>query len=216
MAVGTAEAEMGVVVTVVVVMAHMTAFNATTSWRALIPTQRLESASAPKARIPVRTVQNVNAGGTILDCLRAQINAWTARILVRDPLITNALTAAPSWRALFFGTILLLRGASALRTRFSVRMGPNAKSALQTRFPVRTVKDAKWNRTTHRMEMIGVPFPVGTVWTIFLMIGAMETMEKGIIVVPLSTLITIHVLRMGSSPFSTDVKSARPSKSPLP
>merc|ERR1719421_2162433 len=134
MAVGTAEAEMGVVVTVVVVMAHMTAFNATTSWRALIPTQRLESASALKARIPVGTVQNVNAGGTILDCLRAQINAWTARILVRDPLITNALTATPSWRALFFRTILL-RSASALRTRFSVRMRPNAKSALQTRFP---------------------------------------------------------------------------------
>ena len=104
----------------------------------------------------------MNAGGTILDCLRAQINAWTARILVRDPLITNALTATPSWRALFFGTILL-RSASALRTRFSVRMGPNAKSALQTRFPVRTVKDAKRNRTAHRMEMIGVPFPVGTV-----------------------------------------------------
>merc|ERR1712196_676845 len=77
-------------------MAPMTAFNAPKSWRALIPTQRLESASALKARIPVWTVKNVNAGGTILDCLRAQINAWTARMLVRDPLITNALTATPS------------------------------------------------------------------------------------------------------------------------
>merc|ERR1719387_3024913 len=39
-------------------MAQMTAFNATKSWRALIPTQRLESASALKARIPMRTVQD--------------------------------------------------------------------------------------------------------------------------------------------------------------
>merc|ERR1712070_15603 len=158
------------------------ALTAAPPWRALLPTQTLQSASALITRFPVLTVPNVNAP-TVRDWLMAQM---------------TALTATPPWRALLPTQTL------------------ESASALQTRFPMRTVQNAKRNRTAHRMEIIGVPFPVGTVWTIFLMIGAMETMEKGQIVVTLVTLITINVLRMGSSPLSTDVKSARPSNSPLP
>merc|ERR1719313_2330462 len=58
------------------------AFNATTSWRALLPTQTLQSASALQTRCPVLTVPNAKIAQAFryLMCAR----------LVRDWLTTNA------------------------------------------------------------------------------------------------------------------------------
>ena len=90
------------------------------SWRALLPTQRLESASVLKARFLVLTVPSAKMAAQTfhyLMCARLArngltANARTARIWVRDPLITSALTVAPSWRALL--PMQTLESASAL------------------------------------------------------------------------------------------------------
>merc|ERR1719387_1913662 len=84
------------------------AFNATTSWRALLPTQTLQSASALITRFLVLTVPNVNAP-TVRDWLMAQM---------------TALIAAPSWRALL--PTQTLQSASAPKARFPVLTVPSA------------------------------------------------------------------------------------------
>ena len=63
-------------------MAQMTALTAAPSWRALLSTQRLESASVLKARIPVLTVPSAKIAQAFryLMCAR----------LVRDWLMANA------------------------------------------------------------------------------------------------------------------------------
>merc|ERR1719387_2485604 len=78
-------------------MAQMTALTASPSWRALLSTQRLESASVLKARIPVLTVPSAKRAQAFRYLMCARLvrdwltaNARTARIWVRDPLITSA------------------------------------------------------------------------------------------------------------------------------
>merc|ERR1719387_2164801 len=102
-------------------MAQMTALTAALPWRALLPTQTLHSASALQTRCPVLTVPSAK----IAQAFRYLMCA----IWVRDRLITSALSAAPSWRALLPTQTL------------------QSASALQTRFPVWTVPSAKWNPT---------------------------------------------------------------------
>merc|ERR1719443_414853 len=108
-------------------MAQMTALIAAPSWRALLPTQTLQSASAPKARFLVLTVPSAKMAAQafryLMMCARLvrdwlTTNARTARIWVRDPLITSAFNATTSWRALL--PTQTLQSASALITRFLV------------------------------------------------------------------------------------------------
>merc|ERR1712070_396027 len=113
-------------------MAQMTALTAAPSWRALLPTQTLHSASALQTRCPVLTVPSAKIAQAFRYLMCARLvrdwlttNARTARIWVRDPLITSALTATPSWRALLLTKSL--QSASALITRFPVRMVPSVR-----------------------------------------------------------------------------------------
>merc|ERR1711871_1824686 len=62
--------------------------------------------------------------GLVRDWLTA--NARTAVRLVREPLITSVLTAAPPWRALL--PTQTLHSASALITRFLVLTVPNVNA----------------------------------------------------------------------------------------
>merc|ERR1719515_409431 len=150
-------------------MAQMTALIAAPSWRALLPTQTLQSASAPKARFPVLTVPSAKMAAQafryLMMCARLvrdwlTTNARTARIWVRDPLITNALSAAPSWRALL--PTQTLQSASALKARFLVLTVPSAKMAAQTfrylMMCARLVRD--WLTTNARTARIWVRDPL--------------------------------------------------------
>merc|ERR1719443_1463170 len=114
------------------------AFNATTSWRALLPTQTLQSASALITRFLVLTVPNVNAP-TVRDWLMAQM---------------TALTAALPWRALL--PTQTLHSASALQTRCPVLTVPSAKIAQAFRYLMcaRLVRD--WLTTNARTARIWV------------------------------------------------------------
>merc|ERR1719399_793991 len=103
------------------------ALSAAPSWRALLPAQTLQSASAPKARFLVLTVPSAKMAAQafryLMMCARLvrdwlTTNARTARIWVRDPLITSAFNATTSWRALL--PTQTLQSASALITRFLV------------------------------------------------------------------------------------------------
>merc|ERR1719502_1727743 len=115
------------------------ALSAAPSWRALLLTKSLQSASVLKARIPVLTVPSAKRAQAFRYLMCARLvrdwltaNARTARIWVRDPLITSALSAAPSWRALL--PTQILHSASALQTRFPVLTVPSAKIAQAFRY----------------------------------------------------------------------------------
>merc|ERR1719387_2967928 len=104
------------------------ALTAAPPWRALLPTQTLERASAPKARFLVLTVLSAKMAAQafryLMMCARLvrdwlTTNARTARIWVRDPLITSAFNATTSWRALLLTKSL--QSASVLKARKSVR-----------------------------------------------------------------------------------------------
>merc|ERR1719399_2275650 len=149
-------------------MAQMTALTAAPSWRALLSTQRLESASVLKARFLVFTVPSAKMAAQAfryLMCARLvrdwlTANARTARIWVRDPLITNALSAAPSWRALL--PTQTLQSASAPKARFLVLTVPSAKMAAQAfrylMMCARLVRD--WLTTNARTARIWVRDPL--------------------------------------------------------
>merc|ERR1719502_2362493 len=110
-------------------MAQMTALIAAPSWRALLPTQTLQSASAPKARFLVLTVPSAKMAAQafryLLMCARLvrdwlMASARTAVRLVRDPLIIGASTATTSWKALL--PTETLECASADLARFLTMM----------------------------------------------------------------------------------------------
>merc|ERR1719502_706418 len=109
------------------------ALSAAPSWRALLLTKSLQSASVLKARIPVRTVPSAKTAQAFRYLMCARLvrdwlttNARTARIWVRDPLITSAFNATTSWRALL--PTQTLQSASALITRFLVLTVPNVNA----------------------------------------------------------------------------------------
>jgi len=146
------------------------ALSAAPSWRALLPTQTLQSASAPKARFLVLTVPSAKMAAQafryLMMCARLvrdwlTASARTAVRLVRDPLITSALTATPSWRALLLTKSL--QSASVLKARIPVRTVPSAKTAQAFRYLMmcaRLVRD--WLTTNARTARIWVRDPLIT------------------------------------------------------
>merc|ERR1719502_1079157 len=143
------------------------ALSAAPSWRALLLTKSLQSASVLKARIPVRTVPSAKTAQAFRYLMCARLvrdwlttNARTARIWVWDPLITSALSAAPSWRALI--PTQTLQSASAPKARIPVRTVPSAKTAQWFRYLMcaRLVRD--WLTTNARTARIWVRDPLIT------------------------------------------------------
>merc|ERR1719235_2857829 len=174
-------------------MAQMTALTAALPWRALLPTQTLQSASALQTRCPVLTVPSAKIAQAFRYLMCARLvrdwlttNARTARIWVRDPLITSALSAAPSWRALL--PTQTLHSASALQTRCPVLTVPSAKIAQAFRYLMcaRLVRD--WLMTS--------AFNATTSWRALLLTKSLQSASALKARFPVRTVPSVRILTL--------------------